>query len=101
MGVEEIAITAEYTTAIGSGVLDAFIRGAFHEATERLHRNFILLRIFRLRKCRQRRGGDARNPREDQFLSKHLINSFVLLDAGFLTSTSVRIIQRMRNSNRP
>src|ERR1700693_6651832 len=33
MSVEEIAITAEHTTAIGGLILDAIVGGAFHEAT--------------------------------------------------------------------
>src|ERR1700733_6072223 len=63
MSVEEIAITAQHTTAVSGLVLYAVVGGAFHEATKRLDRDFILIRSFRLRKRRQRRGGDSYNPR--------------------------------------
>jgi hypothetical protein len=44
--IEEIAITAQHTTAIGGLVLGAIVGSAFHEATEGLHRDLILIRIF-------------------------------------------------------
>src|SRR5260370_32519757 len=73
MIAEEVPIAAQHATAISDSVLDAIARGAFHEAAERLRRDFVLSWTLRLRERRQRRAGDAYDPCDDRFLSKHLI----------------------------
>src|SRR5260370_403421 len=73
MIAEEVAIAAEHATAISDSILDAIARGAFHEAAERLRRDFVLSWTFRLRERWQRREGDSCDPCDDRFLYKHLI----------------------------
>ncbi len=104
ISVEEVAIAAEHAAAIGGRILDAVVSGALYEATERLHRHFILVRGFRLRKRWQRRGGDAYDPCDDRFLSQHLIAPLFYRTLAFLllfASTSVRLVKGTRHSNRP
>src|SRR5258708_5321324 len=76
MSVEEVAITAEHTTAVGGLILDAVVGGAFHKATERMHGHCVLSRFFRLRKSRQRHRGYASNYSDNEFLYKHFHSSF-------------------------
>src|SRR5579864_1728814 len=80
--IEKETIAGQHTAAVRRRILYAILRCALHEAAERLCRHFILPNLFRLRKCRRRHVGDARNQSYNDSLSEHFHLSLFLIKSG-------------------